>query len=373
MSSPALAPPPETEPAPCPICEGPACACGPQGRELARRARRLLDAGLAAAREGSLWRAHGLLGEWAGLDGRDATGLAVRGIVAAALGDARAADDAWGRLPGDARAAAWLAELRGGALRRAFEHYNAAVAAARALDPARAGAEVERALSAFPDLVPARRLKGLLVAAAGDLAQARASWSALVERCGDDADAMRFLAAATTASPAGAPLAAPAVVSAGVPAGGGRTGRRRWAAAGVCATLSAAVLVALALGRGDSARTGPRPAPVPAVSAARASAVPAAPPVVPRPRAAFDLDAYRAARVAFAARDWAGVRDRLSGAVGGDPGAYFHDDALYLLARADLAAGDSAAARTAAVELLALHPESIFVNRITRSLVGLRR
>jgi tetratricopeptide (TPR) repeat protein len=342
---------------------------------------------VAAARRGLLWRARTRLDEWARLDGRDATGMLVRGLVAAALGDARGADDSWRRLPDDGRAAAWLAGLRGGALRRAFERYNAAVAAVRAGEDERAAAEVEEALAAFPDLLPALRLRGLLEAAAGDAARARSSWTALVERCGDDADALRFLAG----------LGAPSPVAergrAAVP------GWRRWAPAGVGAALSAAAVLALLVGRGSSAATQPASSPAPAApavafaprgrgepatprnAAERAVAVappgpvppPASPPAAARRPSPVDLDAYRAARTAFAAGDWATVRERLSGAVGGDPGAYFHDDALYLLARAELAAGDPAAARRAAVELLALHPQSIFVNRITRSLVGLKR
>lgn|GEM_PF-2517956 len=384
LDSPSSASPTEAEPAPCPRCGTAACACTLPGRELALRARRLLDAGLAAARRGLLWRARARLDAWVRLDGRDATGLLVRGLVAAALGDARAADDSWARLPGDARAAGWLAELRGGALRRAFEHYNAAVAAAQEREDERAAAEVEAALSAFPDLVPALRLRGLLEAAAGDPAKARAAWASLVERCGDDAEALRFLVglgAAASAAPV-APVTPVAAVTPVERARGAEPGWRRWAPAGIGVALSAAALAALLVGRGGPAAQ-PASAPVPAsallpagragAAAPPAAAAPASPPEAARTPSPVDLDAYRAGRAAFAAGDWATVRERLSGAVGGDPGAYFHDDALYLLARAELAAGDPAAARRAAVELLALHPQSIFVNRITRSLVGLKR
>lgn len=82
---------------------------------------------------------------------------------------------------------------------------------------------------------------------------------------------------------------------------------------------------------------------------------------------------YELARVALADGRRETARSALETAVRRAGGAYYADDALYLLMQLERERGDTSAARDVATHLLAAYPHSIFANSITRSIAATGR
>lgn len=419
---------------PCPACGAPAgeCGCARVRDALLARAATLRRAGMRAARDGDLHRAISLLRRSAQIAPLEMDSARVLGLAALCLGETGIAAEAWRRA--DAPEMTLLAD---GPVRDALAAYNQALAAAQTGDAAAAVERVEQAHAAFPDLVPAHRLRALLAAEAGDAAGARAACEAGLAVCRDDAVLLRCFASATTAAlatgaaaaslaaaassasvsgaargPFGSPSADAAATEEASASGENaaarprsaspdravraaslsrESGEERWrrgTAIPFPARLAWAASIALTIvvtrgltERGESASGNPPAASNPATAGGARPAAPSPSPVtagspVPlpgpqaTPAAAFDFAAYRRGRDAYGRGAWREAADDLSGAVAVPVDAYFRDDALYLLARAQgrIAARDEA--RKTAALLLRDYPESIFANRITRRIAA---
>ncbi|HET7459616.1 MAG TPA: hypothetical protein VFJ82_00145 [Longimicrobium sp.] len=341
----------------CPACGAPAgeCGCARIGGALRDRAAALQRAGLAAAREGELHRSLSLLRRAAVLAPLDERAARVLGLVALCLGETGVA--AWTERRAGAETPALLDS---DSVRDSLRLYNEALAEARAGNGEAARARVGEALDHLPDLVPAHRLNALLAAERGDTPGARAACEAGLALCRDDRVLRRCLASL-------APADAPAAVAPPERAPG-RAPRRRFTVPGLwAASVAGAVVLTRMLGD----HTAPAVLPPPSASRPAATAAPApapAPASAPRtaPAAPFDFAAYRHGREAFARGEWQRASEALSGAAAAPAGAYYRDDALYLLARAQARAARRDDARATAALLLADHPASIFANRVTR-------
>ena len=355
----------------CSTCGSAECECEATLARLDARARALVRDGFRAAGEGRLHHAANRLGEAVRLTGGDAAARAVLGLCRLALGDAPGARAAW-RGAGTDECAAWLRSLDDGELRDAFREHDAALAAAREGDHPAALAALGCALAIVPDLVPAGRLRGLVLLAQGDAGAARAAWSAHLALCRDDPELLRFLAE----SPVPAASDPVARADPAMERRQARVGRvlAFAAGAGTAAAASAALVALLA-----------RPPATPPVSPAplRDQAVPAgapptaAPPSLPSPGSttaapapASGWEAYRQGRDAYARGDWAAAATALEASVAAGAGRFYHDDALYLLARSLARAGRAGEARAAAGRLARDHPDSPFHNRVARQIAA---
>ncbi|HEU4559329.1 MAG TPA: hypothetical protein VFS20_15840 [Longimicrobium sp.] len=349
----------------CAACGAPAgeCRCARLRDALHQRAAALQRAGLAAAREGELHRAFSLLRRAVALAALDARAARVLGMVALCLGEIEVAARALRSAGTDGPAV-----LEAASVRDALRLYNEALAEAQAGNRDAAESRVGEALEHLPDLVPAHRLRALLAAERGDEPGARAACEAGLAMCRDDLLLQRCLA--SLATPAGTMSAAhnptPAPTAAPPP-------RPRFITHGAwAATVVAAVVLTRMLGN-PAAPAAVEVLPVPP-SAPAAAPVSAPASVAPEPAAApgtgsaaaFDFAAYRRGREAFDRGDWQSAIGELSGAAAVPADAYYRDDALYLLARAQARAARRDDARRTAALLLAGHPASIFANRITR-------
>jgi tetratricopeptide (TPR) repeat protein len=191
----------------CGTCGSAECECEAVLAELDARAGSLARDGFRAAAEGRLHHAATRLGEALWLNARDAAACAVLGLCRLALGDAPGARAAW-RLAETDDCAAWLRSLEDGELRDAFGAHDAALASARDGDHGAALAALDRALAIVPDLVPAARLRGLVLLVQGDAGAAREAWSAALAVCRDDPALLRLLAETPAPPRASAPVAA---------------------------------------------------------------------------------------------------------------------------------------------------------------------
>lgn len=346
----------------CGTCGSAECECEAALAELDARADALVRDGLRAAGEGRLHHAANRLDEAVRLNGADAASRAVLGLCRLALGDAPGARAAW-RDAGPDDCAAWLRSLEDGELREALGAHDAALASARDGDHPAALAALDRALAIVPGLVPAGRLRGLVLLAQGDADAARAAWNAHLAACRDDPALLRLLAETPV------PAAEPAPVAAPEPARPARRGRAVPFAAGAGTAAAAAALVAMLAWPA----AGPAVAPVPV----RAPAAPASVPVASSPAPAADTsrpasgwEAYRLGRDAHGRKDWAAAAAALEGSVAAGEGRFYHDDALYLLARSLARAGRAEDARAAAGRLVREHPQSPFHNRVARAIAA---
>jgi tetratricopeptide (TPR) repeat protein len=348
------------------------------------RAHALARDGLRAAGEGRLHHAANRLGEAVRLNGADAASRAVLGLCRLALGDAPGARAAWRDVESD-DCAAWLRSLDDGELRDAFRAHDAALAAARDGDHPAALAALDRALSILPDLVPAGRLRGLVLLAQGDAVAAREAWSAHLAACRDDPALLRLLA--ETPAPAAAP--APVVLPVAETPRPVRPGRVAPFALGAGTAAAAAALVAMlawpagtptvspapfrdgTASAGSAASAGSGSTAPAAASPASASASPASS-ASPAPSAlpASGWEAYRLGRDAHGREDWAAAAAALEASVAAGKGRFYHDDALYLLARSLARAGRAEDARAAAGRLLREHADSPFHNRVARAIAA---
>jgi len=378
---PSIATLPET--AACATCGGAECECEPALAELDGRARALLRDGFRAAGERRLHQASRQLGEAVRLAGGDARSLAVLGLCRLALGDAAGARAAW-RGAGTEECAAWLASLEDGELRQALREHDAALAAARSGDHATALAAADRALAILPDLVPAARLRGLVLAGRGELRHARRTWAAQLDACRDDPELLRLLAESTVTDELverAARRQRPARVEAFV-------------AGAASAVVASAAVVALVFSLAKpSASPAPLPAndftavPAPSPASPAPAGIPASPAAAvsgPTPAAGSGAAsgsepttatpsgwaAYREGRDAHARGDWAGATAALERSVAAGEGRFYHDDALYLLARSLARAGRPDEARRAAERLAREHPGSPFHNRVVRAIAA---
>jgi tetratricopeptide (TPR) repeat protein len=80
----------------------------------------------------------------------------------------------------------WIAGLTSGDLNRTMLAYNKALNLANAGQWTEALQEVTGVLAQFPDFIPAGRLKGLVLAGAGRVAEARLAWEEALRQCTDD-------------------------------------------------------------------------------------------------------------------------------------------------------------------------------------------
>lgn len=349
----------------CPACGAPAgeCRCARLRDALHQRAAALQRAGLAAAREGELHRSFSLLRRAAGLAALDARAARVLGLIALCLGEIAVAARALRSAGTDGTTL-----LEAASVRDALRLYNEALADAQAGNRDAAESRVDEALERLPDLVPAHRLRALLAAERGNEPGARAACEAGLAVCRDDLLLQRclaWLAASAGATPASHNPAP-------VPAAAAPPPRPRFIVHGAwAATVVAAVLVTRMMGNPAAPEAVevllPVSPPAPATAPASASVAPE-PALAPgtESAAAFDFAAYRRGRDAFDRGDWQRAIGELTGAAAAPVDAYYRDDALYLLARAQARAARRADARRTAALLLAGHPASIFANRITR-------
>jgi TolA-binding protein len=75
-------------------------------------------------------------------------------------------------------------------------------------------------------------------------------------------------------------------------------------------------------------------------------------------------------RQAHAEEDWAAAATALQASVAAGENRFYHDDALYLLARSLARAGRTDEARAAAGRLAREHPASPFHNRVARAIAA---
>lgn len=356
----------------CGTCGSAECECESALAELDARAQALVREGFRAAGERRLHHAASRLGEAVRLNGGDATSLAVLGLCRLALGDAPGAREAWREVETD-ECAAWLQSLDDGELRTAFREHDAALASAREGDHAAALAALDRALAIVPDLVPAGRLRGLVLLAQGDAGAARAAWSAHLAVCRDDSELLRFLAESPVP-------AAPAPIASADPALQRRQARVRGvltfaAGAGTAAAASAALVALMARPPVTAPASPVSPAAlhdgrVPAAAAPVPAAAPPSPASATATVPASGWEAYRLGRDAHARGDWAAAVQALEASVAAGEGRFYHDDALYLLARSLARAGRADDARAAAARLAREHPSSPFHNRVARQIAA---
>lgn len=356
---------PASEPV-CFACDAPPaqCLCSLAREQILTWADRLRRAGLSAARRGEYHRARRALTRAVELDRLDTSAWKALGLVTLAVGDAMAARRAFREAArnGDPGAADWIRSLEEGAIGRGLAAYNAALEASRRSDLAEAEREVRCALDYLPDLLPARRLEGIIFAAQGRRDRARSVWSQAAADGTDDTDLLRLLGKAEAAVPAPPPVR--------------HSGRSRARArqAGLGLAWAASVGLAVFVGRGREPSPEPREAPV--VTSFRAT-----PTAAPLPRAGADpvpnapgetrslnLAQYRLGSLAAREGEWADVVLHLAGATRSRPELYYRDDALYVLARAYARQARPEQARSAARQLLEEHPGSHFANSISRHL-----
>jgi tetratricopeptide (TPR) repeat protein len=380
---------PET--AACATCGGTECECESALADLDARASALVRDGLRAAGERRLHQAARQLGEAVLLNGGDRPVRAVLGLCRLALGDAAGARAAW-RVGGTGECAAWLAALDDGELRQALREHDTALAAARSGDHDAALAAVDRALEILPGLVPAAHLRGLVLAARGDLRAARRTWTAQLDSCRDDPELLRLLVesadpADAVGSAAVAERSEPVSAVASVPAPAPRVVRWRERPGRVGAFLAGAASAAVVavvfslteppaspatLPANDFTASPPSPPSATTASpavAAEASPAPAAG-SAPASAAPSGWAAYREGRDAHLRGDWAGATAALEASVAAGEGRFYHDDALYLLARSLARAGRPDEARRAAERLASEHPASPFHNRVVRAIAA---
>jgi hypothetical protein len=351
----------------CPACGASPgeCSCARVRDALHGRAAALRRAGMAAARAGELHRSAALLRDAARLAPLAPEAARVLGLAALCLGEVRLAAQAWRRAEADE------AVLFGdGPVRDALRAYNDALGEARAGNTGGAAARVDEALRLLPDLVPAHRLRALVAAERGDGPAARAACEAGLATCSDDPVLLRCLASLAVSADASVPVSASADVASAV-----RPRPRSAVRAGVGAAWAATVALAIFLTSRLQDHRGatvlpPAPLSRPADASPPRAAPPAIGPPAAAPAAAFDFAAYRRGREAFARSEWRRAASELGGAAAAPAGAYYRDDALYLLARAQARASRPGDARATAALLLRDHPASIFANHVTRRLAG---
>jgi len=347
----------------CAACGAPVdeCRCAQLRDALVGRAAALQRAGMTAARDGELHRSLALLRRAARLAPLDPDAARVLALVALCLGDAEISARAW-----PSSGSEEPSPLDRDSVRDALHFYNQALAEAQVGDNNTAASRANEALERLPDLVPAHRLRALLAAERGEVSTAREACEAGLAVCRDDA-VLRLCLASLPASDAPAPVAPVASIAPVAP-----PPARARISAPVAAAWAGSVILAIFLTQRLGNPPGPdlppsvasSPVLAPAATAERASPSPPAT-ATPSPPPA-DFAALITRLDAFARGDWARAAVELSGAAATPADAYYRDDALYLLARAQARAAHPDEARRTAALLLRDHPASIFANRITR-------
>lgn len=346
--------------------------------ELSEAAAAFRRSGFEAAKSGCFFQARQRLEAAAQLDPDDARTWAALGLCAFAEGKITQARRSWrvsvARDP-DSAAARFIESVEKGDGREALEAYNEALedAAAARWGPARS--RLANVREVLPDFAPAAILLGLVHEAEGDSAAATHIWADAVDRFRDHPELLRLLGAsapetAHTARPARsylpyAALAIAVIGLAGVVAISQTTGGTT--RSGDTAQVEPALNQAAApVDTPDNATQLPADADDPAEAAPAAERDPAVTAV--QYDVAWGL--YEEAREQSAAGDWAAAVPRLVLVDEMAAGRFYHDDALYLLARAHAIRGSSDEARQVAEALLARYPESIFANSVTRAIAG---
>lgn len=364
----------------CVLCGGgPDCSCLELGTRLTDAAAALRRAGMEAARSGRLCEARRLLRSSIAIDSADARTWAVLGLCEFSIGDMTAARTSWdiaADLHAESPAASWVREIESGAVRGALEGYNDALEEANRGQWAQARERLQDVRATLPDFVPLAILLGLVHEGEGDRSAARDVWLEAVALARDHPDLLRLLSRSAEPS---------ALAVSGV--------RSSWAYGGVAvAALGIAGLLALPL---LDRREGPSQPPA---LQETATLEPLTPPVDPpegeesgtsgiaavsgerflsgavRDTAVMALQydvawrLFQEARTQSEAGNWAAVVPRATLVDDLAPGRFYHDDALYLLARAYAHTGRSDEAQAVAGTLLSTYPTSIYVNSVTRSI-----
>jgi tetratricopeptide (TPR) repeat protein len=376
------------------------CSCAERRKWFHEQARIHHRLAVLAARRNEVDKARKLLLTACSWSQEESAALRLLGLCSLALGHVVEARRVWQRahrLAPSEQLEAWIESLEHGELRQVMEGYNRAVALARSQRYDQAGAELDSTLRTVPDFLPAVRLRGLILLAQGDDASARALCRARLEAGWDDPELLRLAALCREST-----MTLPTPLR----SSGRRSSLR---AIGAAVALSAvAFLAGLGLRIGVESDPGglvqqdgrdatpeltaPATQDQPDVSSSVAAMLGAllagreddllrvlderpevrgalAEPALARLR---DLEQrigwnrYRIGRDAVTRGDMRlGIED-LGYAVRYGEGTFYHDDALYLLARAHVRNGETSEAMQAAERLLHEHPRSIYNNSITR-------
>lgn len=345
--------------------------------ELNGAAEHFRRSGFSAARSGRLDKARRLLETAVQLEPVDAQPWAVLGLCAFASGDVAEARRSWKASTArdaESPAAAFLELVESGAGRDALEAYNEALHHAKGERWRQARSCLQQAREALPDFVPAAILLGLVHEAEGKTAAARRVWARASDRYRDHPELLRLLGLSTP--------------------GLGRTAsqpRSYWPYAAVLAAAVGLVWVSVV----SQTRDGGEPPGE--VAQAQSGLNRTTPPVdTPEEDSSQVLDRsdvsmavisggapdagvlavqydvawglFEQARDRSAMGDWAGAVPRLVLVDELAPGRFYHDDALYLLARGYAIRGRSDEAKAVADVLLTKYPESIFANSVTRAI-----
>lgn len=383
----------EILPAACLVCgeQERACECASFRTELESAARLLRRAGFAAARSGRLHEAHHLMEQAVELDGRCAVSWQALGLCCLALGSITQARLAWAcaaHLDPQCDAAKYLEDLSHGFVAAALRRYNRAIEAARRGQWSDALRQLQPVRRSLPDFLPAGRLSGLVLESSGDAEAARQVWLEYLALAHDDMDLLRLTAASDSAR-----------ASARTKSPRSSSYRLVRAATGLLAVLVLATgLVLLRLSKGPAAGpTLPRAEDSPVRQVPAGLGIPTArdseggsallapqdsplaseksvepPPELGPELAALNWDfawrLFQAARRDTDEGSWDRALPQLILAADLSNGRFYHDDILYLLARAYARAQKPDRARAVAQQLIAAYPTSIFVNSVTRKI-----
>lgn len=364
---------------PCFICGQDDCTCldlRAAVMALAEGARRF---GYAAARSGRIWEARRHLRSAVEFDATDARAWCVRGLCSFALGDLPEAKACWtAALNQDSHCPAsfWLGALDSGPVRDALDAYNTALGNAQRGRWGQALNALQAVRRALPDFVPAGILLGLVLEGEGRLSEARSVWTDARAHAQDHPELLRMLAERTP--PSRGPLAA---------------ATPRWFYPASAAAVLIVVVALFALLR-PQPQSGPAEtqaaAAVPQVEhppTAPSEAGGAAPPEdVVGPASTTDRapavtaiqydvawDLFEQARDQAEDGDWIAAVPRLALVADWAAGRFYHDDALYLLARGHAYGGMTDEAKSVASMLLSSYPTSIFANSVSRNIAGTGR
>jgi tetratricopeptide (TPR) repeat protein len=165
------------------------CACAGVRQRLQLQAEALTMAGYEAIQERELHRAKRVFGQALSIDVTIPRAWIGLGLSSLALGEPAQALAAFSTANEQSRLPTldiWIFSLTSGDLNRNLLAYKNAVQFAKAGKWSDALQEIGAVLAEFPDFIPAGRLKGLVLAGAGRIADARLAWEAALTRCTDD-------------------------------------------------------------------------------------------------------------------------------------------------------------------------------------------
>lgn len=338
----------------------------------------LRDHGFRSARSGLVFEGCRTLRAAAAHDPTDPRVWEVLGLCSFSTGNIAEARQCWESATAknpESPATTWLRELSSGSIASALTDYRHALEEARSGWYETAATTIAGVREAVPDFAPAGCLEGVIFAAQGETPLAREAWQKQLRLVRDD-PALRRLLTEVTEPEIVTPHPRKLLRSM-------FRGRAPLWATIVSAAMIAVVIVHFSIrrhGAEHASAAGP-----PSVAESRAEVqVPTA--LAGKATADVSAGAHSSkgatagTRASERSLGWQlfvdGRRDaergalatavkKLSQAVSYGAGAFYHDDALYSLARAQAKAGDSQAASATATKLLREYPKSIFANSVT--------